>query len=376
MHTTNTTFSKAVIIGCGLIGGSLALALREHHCVRKLVAVEPDPVRRDEAVELGVVDLAYETLAEAVPGADLIVFATPVSETCRLLREVAALPLTQGCILTDVGSTKNDICTEARRVLPATVHFIGGHPMAGSEKSGVRAASERLFQNAIWVLTPESGTDQLAFQKWASTLLRIQAQVLVLQPDLHDRVVAAISHVPHIVAAALVDQVAALSEESVHGGLYTKLAAGGFRDLTRIASGNPVMWRDILLTNREPIRDLLRQWQEGIGRILGQLEEEDGDGLQHFFQKAAHFRDGLPNRVRGAVRSVYELTIDVEDEPGVVGQVGTLMGLHKINLHSIGLLESREDDIGQLLLKFPNREALDAGAQVLLINGFKVHFRG
>ncbi|HEU4964635.1 MAG TPA: prephenate dehydrogenase [Bacilli bacterium] len=374
MHSP--TFSKAVIVGCGLIGGSLARALRAHRCVRQLIAVDPDPTCRDEAVERGVVDLAYETLAEAVPGADLIVFATPVGETCRLLQEVATLPLSQGCILTDVGSTKKVICTEARRVLPASVHFIGGHPMAGSEKSGVRAASERLFQNALWVLTPYPDTDQLAFQKWASTLLQIQAQVLVLQPDLHDKVVAAISHVPHIVAAALVDQVATLTRESMHGGLYTKLAAGGFRDLTRIASGNPVMWRDILLTNGEPIRELLQQWQAGVGNLLAMMEQENGEGMQDFFQTAASFRDALPNRMRGAVRSANELTIDVVDEPGVVGQIGTLMGMHGINLHSIGLLESREDDIGQLLLSFPNREALDAGAQVLLINGFKVHLRG
>jgi len=368
-------FQKAVIVGCGLIGGSLALALREHDCVERLTAVDPDGAARDHAVKAEVVDEAYEELADAVEGADLIVFATPVRQTCAMLRELATLPLRDGCIITDVGSTKEEICTEARRVLPSSLHFIGGHPMAGSEKSGVQAASVRLFENAIYVLTPFVDTDEVALYKLSEVLKRIKAQVLVLSPETHDRVVAAISHVPHVIAAQLVDQVATLSTQDDEGKLYTKLAAGGFRDVTRIASGNPAMWRDIVLSNKMVIRELLDDWKASIDQFMTMLSEESGHEVEHFFQRAAQFRDALPAKSRGAVRSVYEISLDVVDQPGVIGTIGTLMGMHQINLNSVSLLESREDDNGQLLISFISRRDMEAGARVLLVNGFKVYFR-
>lgn len=367
-------FRKAVIVGCGLIGGSLALAMREGGCVDRLVAVDADPVCCQHAVELGVVDEAFSDMESAVPGADLIVFATPVRQTRQLLKLVATLPLEAGCILTDVGSTKQEVCATAADLLPRHVHFIGGHPMAGSEKSGVQAASERLFENAVYVLTPGPNADEEAFYRLATALEDIKAQVLVLEPHVHDRIVAAISHVPHIIAAQLVDQVAALSEQSERGDLYTKLAAGGFRDLTRIASGSATMWRDIVLSNRAAIRDLLTDWQHATARLLDMLEEEEGSAIQTFFQQAADFRDALPSKARGAVRSAYEVSVDVTDVPGTIGRISTLIGLHDINMNGVYLIESREDN-GQLILSFRNKRDMEAGAHVLLINGFKVYFR-
>ncbi|WP_236588088.1 prephenate dehydrogenase [Tumebacillus amylolyticus] len=368
-------FGKAVIIGCGLIGGSLALALRENGAVRQLAAVDSNPSSCELAVQLGVVDAAYEDLRDAVVDADLIVFAAPVRQTCELLSELSTLPLKKGCIVTDVCSTKAEVCAKAARLLPPGVHFIGGHPMAGSEKSGVRAANARLFENAVYVLTPPDGTDEGAFSKLAAAIESVKAQVLVLQPALHDRVVAAISHVPHIIAAQLVDQVMRLSGHPEHGGLYTKLAAGGFRDVTRIASGNAAMWRDIVLSNRDVIRDLLLDWQSGVADLLDKLGESEGLGLQSFFHEAAEFRDALPTKLRGAVRSVYEISIDAADEPGLIGKVATLMGIHGINLNGVGLIESREEDNGQVLLSYRSKRDMEQGAHVLLINGFQVYFR-
>ncbi|KEO83756.1 prephenate dehydrogenase [Tumebacillus flagellatus] len=368
-------FAKGVIIGCGLIGGSLALALRENGAVQHLAAVDSNPSSCELAVELGVVDAAYSTLREAVTDADLIVFAAPVRQTCELLAKLAALPLKPGCIVTDVCSTKAEVCAQAARLLPSGVHFIGGHPMAGSEKSGVKAANARLFENAVYVLTPPEGTDADAFAKLVQAIESVKAQVLVLEPAVHDRVVAAISHVPHIIAAQLVDQVMRLSGHPEHGGLYTKLAAGGFRDVTRIASGNAQMWRDIVLSNRDVIRELLVDWQVGVADLLAKLDESEGGGLQSFFHEAAAFRDALPTKLRGAVRSVYEISIDAPDEPGVIGKVATLMGIHGINLNGVGLIESREEDNGQVLLSYRSKRDMEQGAHVLLINGFQVYFR-
>lgn len=368
-------FAKAVVVGCGLIGGSLALALRENGAVQKLVAVESNLASCELAVELGVVEEAFLHLAEAVADADLIVFATPVRETCELLSELARLPLKSGCIVTDVCSTKAEVCAEAERLLPAHVQFIGGHPMAGSEKSGVKAASARLFENAVYVLTPPRGAKEAAFAKWVQAVEAVRAQVMVLEPALHDRIVAAISHVPHIIAAQLVDQVMRLSGHPEHGSLYTKLAAGGFRDVTRIASGNARMWRDIVQSNREVIRELLEDWQSGIANILSQMEETEGRGLQTFFHDAAAFRDALPTKSRGAVRSVYEISIDAADEPGTIGKVATLMGIHGLNLNGVSLVESREEDNGQLVLSFRSKRDMEQGAHALLVNGFQVYFR-
>lgn len=368
-------FEKAVIVGCGLIGGSLALALRENGAVRELAAVDSNPASCELAVELGVVDEAYEALRDAVRDADLIVFAAPVRQTCDLLAELAALPLKKGCIVTDVCSTKVEVCAQAANLLPSGVHFIGGHPMAGSEKSGVEAANARLFENAVYVLTPPQGADESALARLVAAVEAVRAQALVLEPELHDRVVAAISHVPHIIAAQLVDQVMRLSGHPEHGDLYTKLAAGGFRDVTRIASGNAQMWRDIVLSNRDVIRDLLEDWQTGIAGLLHKLEETEGRGLQTFFHEASAFRDALPTKLRGAVRSVYEISIDAADEPGTIGKVATLMGIHGLNLNGVGLIESREEDIGQVLLSFRSKRDMEQGAHVLLVNGFHVYFR-
>ena len=367
-------FHKAVVVGCGLIGGSLALAMRQHQCVQYLVGVDADPASRELAVELGVVDFSYSTLAEAVAGADLIIFATPVRNTLTLLRELAILPLLPGCIITDVGSTKSEVCQVASDLLPPSVHFIGGHPMAGSEKSGVKAANERLFDNAVFVLSPLEDTRDDVVQKMVAMVEQIQAQPLVLEADLHDRIVAAISHVPHIIAAQLVDQVAHLSKHTERGELYTKLAAGGFRSVTRIASGSATMWRDIVLSNREPIRELMTGWLQSTDQILAMLDEEDGSQIHQFFQEAAEWRDALPVNQRGAVRSIYEVSIDVVDEPGVIGRIATLIGLHGINLYGVALIESREDDYGQILLSFRARKDMEAAAHVLLINGFQVYY--
>ncbi|WP_157729509.1 prephenate dehydrogenase [Tumebacillus algifaecis] len=286
-------FEKAVLIGCGLIGGSLALALKQSHCVKHLTAVELNPQSCQLALSRAVVDHVADSLQDAVQDADLIVLATPVREMAATLEVLAELPLRPGCLITDVGSTKREICAEARRLLPASVVFIGGHPMAGSERSGVEAATSRLFQGSVYVLTPFADSDPDVFAKWKWAVERIGAQVMVLDPNLHDEVVAAISHVPHIIAAQLVEQVAKLSLESESGALYARLAAGGFRDVTRIASGNPLIWRDIVLSNRDVIRDLLQGWQQSIHHFLGMLEQEAGPEIENFFSKAAEFRDGM-----------------------------------------------------------------------------------
>ncbi|WP_018133257.1 prephenate dehydrogenase [Effusibacillus pohliae] len=366
------SYNKIVIVGCGLIGGSLALAFRSHGMVKRIAGVDVDAAGLQKAFALGVIDEAFENLEDAVRDADLIVLAVPVLQTIRQLERLAALPLQKGCIITDVSSTKREICEYARTHLPEGVTFIGGHPMAGSEKSGVAASTPRLFENAAYILTPDAACDPLAVDKLRRTFEQIRARVLMMDAAEHDRIVAAVSHIPHVVAALLVDQVADLGQDNP---LYSRLAAGGFRDVTRIASGSPVMWRDILLTNREPVLDLLKDWLRRTSQIVELLEAGDAGEIESFFVRTRDWRDALPAKAKGVATHYYEMTIDVEDKPGIIGHVASLLGQHQINLRNIGILENREEVNGQLLLSFASYQEQEEALRLLQGHGYKVHVR-
>jgi prephenate dehydrogenase len=360
------------IVGLGLIGGSIALALRSNSAAERIVGVDVNTDSLRKALHAGVIDAGTDNLAEVVTDADLIVLATPVQQTIRQMERLRSLPVKPGCIITDVASTKREISEYAKGVLPDSIVFIGGHPMAGSEKSGIDAASPRLFENAVYILTPDSDTDPKAVDLLRSVIEQIRAHVLILSPERHDKVVAAISHIPHLVAALLVDQVAELGQSDP---LYSRLAAGGFRDVTRIASGSPVMWRDIVLSNRESILDLLKDWNTRTDELIKLIEQGVGEQVESFFTRTRNWRDALPAKAKGAAAHYYELTIDVEDKPGIIGHVASILGQHGINLRNIGILENREEVNGQLLLSFASRRDLESSAYLLKGHGYKVYIR-
>ncbi|MFC4768941.1 prephenate dehydrogenase [Effusibacillus consociatus] len=365
-------YNKILIVGCGLIGGSLALAFRSHGVVKEIVGVDLDTEGLNKALSLGVIDAAYSRVEETVSDVDLIILAVPVQQTIRQLEILSKLPIKKGCIITDVSSTKSDICKYARTHMPKDISFVGGHPMAGSEKSGITAASPRLFENAAYILTPDPDCDPAAVDKVRKTFEQIRAHVLVMDPVQHDQIVAAVSHVPHVVAALLVDQVADLGQANP---LYSRLAAGGFRDVTRIASGSPVMWRDIILTNREPVLYLLKDWIKRIEDIVNWINEADPKEIESFFARTRDWRDALPAKAKGAATHYYEFTIDVEDKPGIIGNVATILGQHEINLRNIGILENREEVNGQLLLSFSSFRDQEEAMRLLLGHGYKVYVR-
>jgi prephenate dehydrogenase len=364
-------FQRIVVVGCGLIGGSLALSWRRAGVAAEIVGVDRRPDHLEEALKRQVIDRAA-SLEEAVTEADVIVLATPVQQSIFLLQELAKLPLPSACIVTDVGSTKREVCRQAREILPRHIPFIGGHPMAGSEKSGIRAATPRLFENAVYVLTPQADERTEAVTQIRALVECTGAQVLLLDPERHDRLVAAISHLPHIVAAQLVDQVADLGVEDP---LYAVLAAGGFRDVTRVASGHPGLWTEILLTNGDAIRPLLLEWTHRLSLLNQWLEKKDGQAIESFFRKAADWRDALPVRGRGAIRPAFQCTVDVPDEPGTIGKVASLLGEHQINLRNIGILESREGDNGQLILTFADEQSRSDATRLLESAGYTVDLR-
>ncbi|MNI18538.1 prephenate dehydrogenase [compost metagenome] len=272
------------------------------------------------------------------------------------------LDLKRGCIITDVGSTKASIAECASKLSKSDIYFIGGHPMAGSDRSGVEAASSYLLENAFYVLTPTEGTPQAEVARLAELLKQTNAQIIEVDAKEHDVIVGAISHLPHIIAVALVNQVKAYNDTNP---LYQNLAAGGFRDITRIASGDPMIWRDILVNNREVLLKLLEDWNGEVSRFIELLKHSDGEGIAEQFRQASEFRSQLPERRKGMITSLFDIYVDVPDHPGIIGQIATLLGNERINLSNVQIIESRMDVPGVLRLSFRNQLDADRASELL-----------
>ncbi|GIO36919.1 prephenate dehydrogenase [Paenibacillus antibioticophila] len=360
---------KVAIFGVGLIGGSLGLCLKGKPEIT-VVGHSHRPGSLNRMIERGVVDAATASMEEAAADADFIFLCVPVGNLEEYLRKLNELPLKPGCIITDVGSTKASISACAETCSRPGVHFIGGHPMAGSERSGVEAASTLLFENAFYVLTPSAGVPEEAYLRLEQLLGYTRAQIVRVDPVLHDEIVGAISHLPHIIAVALVNQVCDYDKDN---GLHRMLAAGGFRDITRIASSDPIIWRDILLSNRDVLLSLLQDWNREIDGFIHMLEERDGERIEQAFQKANQFRGELPERRKGAITSLYDIYIDVPDHPGIIGQIATELGVQHINLSNMQIIESREDVPGVLRLSFRQENEMERAKQHLHAQGYAVY---
>ncbi|SDC46195.1 prephenate dehydrogenase [Melghirimyces thermohalophilus] len=361
--------AKAAVLGIGLIGGSLALCLKERTSLEVHgFDTSEESIRLAEAA--GVIHRGHQSLESAVQGAEYIFLAVPVGTAPRLLDRLAELPLQTGCIISDVGSTKEEIVNYAEGFSQLGGTFIGGHPMAGSHRSGVQAAQSLLFENAYYVLTPLPETPLAEVQRLSGLLERAtRARLVIMAPEHHDRVVGAISHLPHIVAAALVNQVAGYNASNEW---FHRLAAGGFRDLTRVAASHPLMWRDILLSNRKAVLGLLQDWSDEMDEIRKAVAAGDHDQIESFFRRAKEAREGLPERRKGVILPAYELYVDVPDIPGVIGRVACLLGDKGVNLRNIGVMENREDRAGVLRLVFNTGAELEKAKRYLTESGYQV----
>ncbi|MFY0543074.1 prephenate dehydrogenase [Brevibacillus sp. H7] len=360
------------VIGVGLIGGSIALALRKDPDVR-IVGFDLRQDSLDKALTLGVIHAGATDLQTAVREANVIFLAVPVEQIYGILDQLAELSLQPGVILTDVGSTKSGIVRYARDRIPQHVTFIGGHPMAGSHKSGVEAATDRLFENAYYVLTPAPDTPEEPVVRLTQLLSHTHAKIVRMNPDEHDQVVGAVSHFPHILAAALVNQVASYNEGNEW---HHRLAAGGFRDITRIASSNPRMWRDILLNNREHLLKIAEDWRAALDQIMDLVERGEQESIEQFFKRARDFREGLPERQKGALPPLYDLYIDIPDHPGEISRITTLLGTKQINITNIQILEAREDMLGVLRITFRSQAEMEKGEELLRYFDYNVYSRG
>ncbi|GBG12017.1 prephenate dehydrogenase [Paenibacillus agaridevorans] len=357
------------IFGVGLIGGSIALCLKGKPGI-KVIGFSNRPASVEKYLQRGVVDEGTTSVQEAAEAADFIFLCVPVGMMQEYLDQINTFNLKKGCIVTDVGSTKSSVTTYAETLKLSNAVFIGGHPMAGSERTGVEAASYHLLENAFYVLTPSDSATPESVERLTELLSHTRANIVKVDAESHDDIVGAISHLPHIIAVALVNQVRGYNE---HNGLYESLAAGGFRDITRIASGDPALWRDILIDNRQVLLKLLRDWKSEMEGFAKMLEEMDGAGIEQSFRTAGDFRSRMPERRKGMIHSVYDCYVDVPDHPGIIGRIATELGNNRINLSNLQIIESREDVPGVLRLSFRTQDDLDGAIALLDRTGYAVH---
>lgn len=344
---------RVFIIGLGLIGGSLALCIKEAHPKAVVVGFDVDEHQLNLARMLDIIDETADSIESEAVEADVIIIATPVAVAGQVLELLASLTLKKDVIVTDTGSTKGYIVEKANCLNENGVSFIGGHPMAGSHKSGVAAAKKILFENAFYLLTPSPDVraeDVVLLKEWLSGT---KAKFLNISGEEHDYLTGVISHFPHIIAASLVHQAARADEGNA---LIARLAAGGFRDITRIASSSPKMWRDILLQNRNILVSLLSDWQVEMDRVKELLDTGDENHIFEFFDTAKKFRDGLAVSDKGAIPSFYDLFVDVPDYPGVISEITGYLAQERISITNIRILETREDIYGVLVISFQTPE--------------------
>ncbi len=277
-------FKRVAIIGLGLIGGSIGLALHRARAAQQVVGYDLGKGVTNAARKVGAIDQPYHALADAMCGTELIILATPVGAMRSLLQEVA-LAASPGAVVTDVASTKVQVNNWAEEFLPPNVAFVGGHPMTGKELSGVAAADAALFQGHIYCLTPTARTSPAAITKVSAFVETLGARVRFLEPAEHDGQVAGVSHLPFITSIALMITVA----EGPAWGDASLLAAGGFRDATRLAAGNPEMYRDICLTNAEALTRWLNEYISTLGTLRDRIADRDRR-LDEAFVRAQQLR--------------------------------------------------------------------------------------
>ncbi|HZD61051.1 MAG TPA: prephenate dehydrogenase [Anaerolineae bacterium] len=358
------------ILGIGLIGGSLAAALKQQSASYEIVGYNRRAPAIDEALKRGIIDRAAESIEEAASVADVIFVAVPVKQIPNYAVR-AANSAKRDAIITDVGSTKANITAEVEPHIPEGVHFIGGHPMAGSEHTGVTAANPSLFKNAHYLLTPTSKTDMAAYKRLHSMLTSIGANVLAIDPQKHDRAVAVISHLPHMLAAVLMNLASSEAHDTEN---ILMLAAGGFKDTTRIAAGSPQMWIDICLDNRDAIIYSIEKMNDMLESLSHAIGEEDKDRIRDVLERAQSARLNLPSILGKEIGRLYELYIPVTDRPGVISDITLAVGQIGINIEDIEILHATESS-GTMRLTIPEKENADRAAKALTERGYEVDLR-
>ena len=356
-------------IGLGLIGGSIAKSIRRIFPNTEILGFDVDQHALQTALDENTLSKTVTSI-EAMADCDYIFLCAPVHYNIAYL-PILKRVIRKDCILTDVGSVKSDIYAAIHEQQLDDV-FIGGHPMVGSERSGYEAAHDRLIENAYYFITPSKTVSEDKISTFRTFIEDLGAIPICYSPERHDEITAYISHIPHVIASSLVNLVSSKEDES---GMLKQLAAGGFKDITRIASSNPVVWEHILLSNPDNVIKGLQIFRTELDTIIDAIKTEDARGIYSFFEQAKDYRNSIPEHATGVIRMNYEVYVDIPDEPNAITHAVTFIGDAKINLKNIGITHNREDNEGVLRLSFYDNDSAVAAASILKQQNYTVYER-
>lgn len=357
-------------IGLGLIGGSIARALKEHNHRIKIVAYDVNPDTLRLARQDAVADVITDSIDDHFSECDYLFLCAPVQKNDDNLAAVKKI-IRPNCLLTDVGSVKTTI-HEAIHEAGLEHCFIGGHPMAGSERTGFVNSKAALLENAYYILTPTPSVPVERLEQYRDLVSRMGAIPLILDYAKHDYVTAAISHLPHVIAASLVNLVRDSDSED---GIMKMVAAGGFKDITRIASSSAVMWQQICLTNTENISCLLQNYIDSLNSIRDNMEAGNAEALYNLFDSARIYRDSFINASSGPIKRSFSFHVDIADKTGALAHIATLLANHDISIKNIGITHNRESEDGVLRIELYDEAAMNTAISILQTVGYTVHIR-
>ncbi|MCM1124609.1 MAG: prephenate dehydrogenase [Eubacterium sp.] len=355
-------------IGLGLIGGSIAKAIRNHFPDAHIIAYDPNAASLELAAKEQVADEICSSIDNSFHSCDYVFLCAPVTHNDKNLL-ILSKYLSPDTILTDVGSVKTDIHRQVER-LGLKNQFIGGHPMTGSERFGYPNSKAALLENAYYILTPSDSVPKDKLAEYHNLVESIGAIPLILSYEEHDYVTAAISHLPHVIAASLVNLVKNADSKE---GVMKMIAAGGFKDITRIASSSPAMWQQICLTNTENISKLLKLYIKSLTDISVCLDQHAEDALYDFFDTARNYRESFTNTSSGPIKAEHVLTVDIADKPGAIAAIASLLAMHDVSIKNIGINHNRELAEGALRIEFYDKNAITQATDIMTSHGYTIH---
>lgn len=361
---------KIGFIGLGLIGGSIAKKIKLNHPDCEIIATDHQSSTIEEASQMGLISNRQLSPLSDFHDCDLIFLCTPIENNIAYLKELRSL-ISENTLITDVGSTKKQIHEEVISV-GLEKQFIGGHPMTGSEKTGLSNASASLLENAYYIITPTQKNTQKQVDDFVDLVRKLGAIPLILDYKLHDFATASISHLPHMIAYTLVNLIKDLDDSNE---TMKTIAAGGFKDITRIASSSPIMWENICMTNQEPIVDLMEKYIHSLTELKNDIQNADSHQLLAKFQSAKDYRDSLTITNAKSYNKVHELFLDLADETGEIAIVASLLAFRGISIKNIGIIHNREFEEGVLHIEFYDAASVDSAFDVLSEKNYKIHRR-
>lgn len=361
---------KIGIVGLGLMGGSIAKALKSKCDDVQIVAFNRSMDILKQAYSENVIDNYSTEIDSIFSGCKIIFLCIPVSHISEYVNKLIPY-VSRDCVITDVGSTKGTLFEDMEK-LKDNIYFIGGHPMTGSEQTRYSASKQYLYENAYYILSPLPSVPEPQIDFLIDIVKKMGAIPVKISPYEHDYIVAAISHVPHVIAAAIVNMVNRLDNEQKY--MHT-LAAGGFKDITRIASSSPDMWQNISVENRQNILNVLSEFKNIISEFENILRQDDIQSIWNYYNDAKQYRDSFDSHLPIASSKYFEIYVDILDQLGSIATISTMLSVNGINIKNIGIINNREFENGVLQIVFDTEQAQHKSIELLKKMNYNIYMR-